>query len=435
MTESLTALSRALGKLKKDDVAEKARILLWLAPAARKLSARSAKAADLGNILRALRKDITSNVAGVKDDPALLATLAAALAATAPADADLSLARELVRRVRRSEVRVGSDTWIASSGAHRHAATALVALAELLLGEQGRAFFRVRTLARIEQSSGSLDRGTSAFAHLVAALLSQGPEPALLTVEIDGKLHKVALDGGRGRLAAAALSQPGKHRIRVEVPGGHAAVYVRAATEYGLPWELAPSRPGSLRTTIEGKTNARDERAALDPQLAPARVQRSRLRALRGDRADAQADAIAEGVRPAGQSGLAPRDRHAADRRNRRVDDLDRTMLAPLGRALLPTGLSLAIPAGFEGQVRPRSGWALKHGLTVLNSPGTIDSDYRGELQILLINLGAEPVRIQPGERIAQLVIAPVATAALCEVSELPATGRGAGGFGHTGRG
>lgn len=264
VTESLTALSRALGKLKKDDVAEKARILLWLAPAARKLSARSAKAADLGNILRALRKDITSNVAGVKDDPALLATLAAALAATAPADADLSLARELVRRVRRSEVRVGSDTWIASSGAHRHAATALVALAELLLGEQGRAFFRVRTLARIEQSSGSLDRGTSAFAHLVAALLSQGPEPALLTVEIDGKLHKVALDGGRGRLAAAALSQPGKHRIRVEVPGGHAAVYVRAATEYGLPWELAPSRPGSLRTTIEGKTNARDERAALE---------------------------------------------------------------------------------------------------------------------------------------------------------------------------
>jgi dUTP pyrophosphatase len=110
-------------------------------------------------------------------------------------------------------------------------------------------------------------------------------------------------------------------------------------------------------------------------------------------------------------------------------------VLAPLGRALLPTGLALAIPAGFEGQVRPRSGWALRHGLTVLNSPGTIDSDYRGELQILLINLGAEPIRIQPGERIAQLVIAPVATATLCEVAELPETGRGAGGFGHTGRG
>lgn len=109
--------------------------------------------------------------------------------------------------------------------------------------------------------------------------------------------------------------------------------------------------------------------------------------------------------------------------------------LQSLERRLVPTGLQVAIPKGFEGQVRPRSGWALKEGVTVLNSPGTIDSDYRGELQILLINLGAEPVRIQPGERIAQLVIAPVATAALCEVSELPATGRGAGGFGHTGRG
>lgn len=109
--------------------------------------------------------------------------------------------------------------------------------------------------------------------------------------------------------------------------------------------------------------------------------------------------------------------------------------LLPLGRALLPTGLSLAIPDGFEGQVRPRSGLALRHGLTVLNSPGTIDSDYRGELLILLINLGSEPVRVEPGERIAQLVIAPVSRAALREVVVLPDTARGAGGFGHTGRG
>lgn len=109
--------------------------------------------------------------------------------------------------------------------------------------------------------------------------------------------------------------------------------------------------------------------------------------------------------------------------------------LPPLGRALLGTGLSVAIPGGFEGQVRPRSGWALRHGLTVLNSPGTIDSDYRGELQILLINLGAEPVAIAPGERIAQLVIAPVARAVLAEVTVLSETARGAGGFGHTGRG
>ena len=109
--------------------------------------------------------------------------------------------------------------------------------------------------------------------------------------------------------------------------------------------------------------------------------------------------------------------------------------LPPLGRALFATGLSVAIPAGFEGQVRPRSGSALRHGLTVLNSPGTIDSDYRGELQILLINLGAEPVSVAPGERIAQLVIAPVARAVLVEVAALSETARGAGGFGHTGRG
>lgn len=107
--------------------------------------------------------------------------------------------------------------------------------------------------------------------------------------------------------------------------------------------------------------------------------------------------------------------------------------LAPLQRVLVPTGLALAIPAGYEGQVRPRSGWALKHGITVLNSPGTIDSDYRGELKVLLINLGQEEVIIQPGERIAQLVIAPVFQATLQDVKTLDETARGAGGYGHTG--
>jgi dUTP pyrophosphatase len=109
--------------------------------------------------------------------------------------------------------------------------------------------------------------------------------------------------------------------------------------------------------------------------------------------------------------------------------------LAPGARALVATGLSLGIPEGYEGQVRPRSGWALKHGITVLNSPGTIDSDYRGEVKILLINLGQEAVVIHPGDRIAQLVIAPVSRADLREVEVLDDTARGAGGFGHTGGG
>lgn len=108
--------------------------------------------------------------------------------------------------------------------------------------------------------------------------------------------------------------------------------------------------------------------------------------------------------------------------------------LPPMGRALVPTGLALAIPVGFEVQVRPRSGLAAKHGVTVLNAPGTIDSDYRGELRVLLVNLGVEPFTIARGERVAQLVVAPVVAAAFVEVGELDETARGAGGFGHTGR-
>ncbi len=107
--------------------------------------------------------------------------------------------------------------------------------------------------------------------------------------------------------------------------------------------------------------------------------------------------------------------------------------LAPGERALVPTGLALAIPPGYEGQVRPRSGLAAKHGLTLLNAPGTIDADYRGEVKVILINLGSEPVTISPGQRIAQLVIAPVTRAELTEVDELPPTPRGEGGFGHSG--
>jgi dUTP pyrophosphatase len=102
-------------------------------------------------------------------------------------------------------------------------------------------------------------------------------------------------------------------------------------------------------------------------------------------------------------------------------------------RVAVPTGLAFEIPPGFEGQVRPRSGLARKVGVTVANAPGTIDSDYRGEVQVLLVNLGDAPHVIQPGDRVAQLVIAPVTIAELEEVTSLTETARGAGGFGHTG--
>ncbi|MGF1454699.1 MAG: dUTP diphosphatase [Alphaproteobacteria bacterium] len=108
--------------------------------------------------------------------------------------------------------------------------------------------------------------------------------------------------------------------------------------------------------------------------------------------------------------------------------------LLPMARALIPTGLAVAIPDGFEIQIRPRSGLAKDAGVTVLNSPGTIDSDYRGEIQVLLINLGGEPVTIRRGERIAQMVLAPVTRLVWTEIKDLPPTARGEGGFGSTGR-
>ncbi|HVY39638.1 MAG TPA: dUTP diphosphatase [Polyangia bacterium] len=107
--------------------------------------------------------------------------------------------------------------------------------------------------------------------------------------------------------------------------------------------------------------------------------------------------------------------------------------IPPGGRAAVPTGLAFEIPAGFEGQVRARSGLARKFGIGLPNAPGTIDADYRGEVAVLLVNWGSEPFVVNPGDRVAQLVIAPVAIAELEEVAELSDTARGAGGFGHTG--
>jgi len=110
-------------------------------------------------------------------------------------------------------------------------------------------------------------------------------------------------------------------------------------------------------------------------------------------------------------------------------------VLAPGARALIPTGIAIALPPGMEAQVRPRSGLAVRHGITVLNSPGTIDADYRGELQVILVNLGNDSFSVSRGTRIAQLVISPVVHASFNEVRELDLTPRGDGGFGSTGAG
>jgi dUTP pyrophosphatase len=124
-------------------------------------------------------------------------------------------------------------------------------------------------------------------------------------------------------------------------------------------------------------------------------------------------------------AGSAGFDLHAALERD--------LVLAPGERALVPTGFAIAVPEGFEAQVRPRSGLALRHGLVLPNAPGTIDADYRGELLVIAMNAGREPITLRRGDRIAQVVIAPVANARLVEVESLDETARGAGGFGHTG--
>jgi dUTP pyrophosphatase len=114
------------------------------------------------------------------------------------------------------------------------------------------------------------------------------------------------------------------------------------------------------------------------------------------------------------------------------ADTAEPIELAPGTRALIPTGIAVEIPPGYEAQVRPRSGLALRHGITLLNSPGTVDSDYRGEIMVLVINLGQQPYTVRRGERIAQMIVAPVVRAELREVDSLAESRRGPGGFGHT---
>ena len=117
-----------------------------------------------------------------------------------------------------------------------------------------------------------------------------------------------------------------------------------------------------------------------------------------------------------------------------RADIDEAVTLAPMERVAVPTGLALALPADFEAQLRPRSGLALRHGITLLNAPGTVDADFRGEVKVLLVNLSPEPFTLRRGERIAQLVVSPVSRATLLELEVLESTARGEGGFGSTGR-
>jgi dUTP pyrophosphatase len=141
-------------------------------------------------------------------------------------------------------------------------------------------------------------------------------------------------------------------------------------------------------------------------------------------------------VRPGGDGDLplpAPATRGSSGADLRAAVD-EELWLAPGERRAIPTGIAVEIPPGYEGQLRARSGLALEHGISLPNAPGTIDSDYRGELRVILLNGGEKPFRVARGDRIAQLVIAPVASADWQEVPALEQSGRGAGGFGHTGR-
>lgn len=138
-------------------------------------------------------------------------------------------------------------------------------------------------------------------------------------------------------------------------------------------------------------------------------------------------------IDPAGEAALPERATDHASGFDLRAHVREDLVIEPGHRAAVPTGLAVEIPPGWEGQVRPRSGLALRHGLTLVNAPGTIDADYRGELKVLLINLGGVPVTVRPGDRIAQLVVQRVPEVEWIEADALNATTRGSGGFGHTG--
>ncbi|MBI2895179.1 MAG: hypothetical protein HYY06_16615 [Deltaproteobacteria bacterium] len=268
------ALSAALRSITEaldagsEDTALVADVLLGLAPAVSRLAAPGRPRDELEAVLRSARERLAAGVARAVDDPALWARAAAALALTAPrgASGQGSRIRELVRRVRRAEIEVGDDVWVAAG----LATTAWLAVAELALGERERAFALVATLGRLSASGSArtLDAETLAAARVAALRLARsgGEPPSRVEVVVDGRARILRLMGGEGRIEAPELGSPGSHSVEVSVAGENrpsAPIFVRAAFVYGVPWDRVPARPGSLRLDLEGEPPALDERSGL----------------------------------------------------------------------------------------------------------------------------------------------------------------------------
>ena len=251
-----------------------AQILLQLAPAIRRVGARPKLAADLAAVLRSLRAKVHASVAATSDDPHLWALAAAALALTAPptsaprtggGEERLSRERELVRRVRRHQIQVGSYTWIATRQNGR-ATSALLALAEFAIGERQRALALLGTLGRLKMDGQQIGAWPQTLARVASVLMNRGHSPKVVRLLIDGSARSVALTGGVAKVPSPALARAGRHEIRVAIPGraGPVLAHVQAVTEYGLPWSMVPARPGSIEVVIEGKSRGRDQRAELE---------------------------------------------------------------------------------------------------------------------------------------------------------------------------
>ncbi len=269
LADALVAMTRDLDALTDADGAialrTRAEILLALAPASRKIDARGQSLADdLVAALRSLRKAIESNIAEAGDDSHVLALAAAALALTRPAGGDLARVRELVRRARRAELQVGDFTWIATRD-NSHATSALVALAEIELGQRADAIALLRTLARLEIDHRPVDPWSHALARVAAARTGSERPGQSLKLEIDGQTHTAEPSGGLLQLPAPALGKPGRHRVAIVTGAGETTLYyLQATAEYGLPWDVVPDRPGSLAVTIEGESKGLDQRAELE---------------------------------------------------------------------------------------------------------------------------------------------------------------------------
>ena len=238
----------------------------------------------------------------------------------------------------------------------------------------------------------------------------------------------ITISGGNGSVVAMAFVaagqpgetiDPGHGQFVVSPDEGERTIEVDVVNRTGAILTIPPR--AAIGTLLIRQLRTEDDEADDVPADAATTADELHVRAIYRPR-HAAAD-----IKPAyGSSGAAAFDL--------RADVAGTTVLNPGQREAIATGLSMAIPQGHEGQIRPRSGLALKHGISITNSPATIDADYRGEIKVVLHNLGDEPFRIEPGDRIAQMLVAPVSRVVLEYVDSLDDTDRGAGGFGSTGR-